>query len=159
MFGLTDNVLVSVLNAVFNQDAAAPISTAAYNLCSTRSLRSHRFGAQWLVGVLHIVTDWKLWALDANEVFILACATLEQYPVNGWIPLILVALNKVPSEDKVLSNVVDTVAYHAHSNIMPRHSTILGFAEFIRLPLAYTLEIHYPVIIELLPWKDLHPEV
>jgi hypothetical protein len=159
MLRFTDDLPVSILNAVFDEDPTAPISTATHNLCLTRSLLASRLGAQGRKGMLHVVTDWILWALNPDEILIIPSTTFEQKPINALVPLILVPLDKVPPEDKVFSNVIDTVANQAHRNIMPWHPAVVGLAEFIRLPFANALKIHDAVVIEVLSWEYLHSKV
>ena len=128
MFSLADNLLVSVLDAVFNQNATAPISATANDLGLAGPLLAPGLGAQRLVGMLHVVSDWILRALNTNEVLVLSGATLEQKPINALISLVFITIDKVPTEDKVFSNVINRVTNQTHCNIVPRHSTILGLA-------------------------------
>lgn len=131
MLSFTDDFFVSILDAVFNQDAAAPISATSNNLCSNGSLLATELGAQRRVGVLHIVTDWVLGALNGNNIFIISSATFEKKPINARVSLILVTLDEVPPEDKVFSNVIDRVTNQTHSDVMPWHSAVLCFTDLI----------------------------
>jgi hypothetical protein len=131
MLSFADNLLVSVLDAVFDQDTAAPISTTSNNLCSNGSLLATELGVQRRIGVLHVVTNWVLGALDGNKIFIISSATFEKKPINACVSFILVTLDEIPPEDKVFSNVIDRVTNQSHSDIMPWHPAVLCFTDLI----------------------------
>lgn len=109
--------------------------------------------------MLHIVAAWIFRTLHSDKVFVFTGASLQQEPVDGRITLVLVAFDKVPSQHEMLGNVVDTVTHQTHGHVVPGHPTELGFADFVGLPIAHTLEVHDPVIVEFLTGEDLVPQV
>ena len=85
-----------------------------------------------------VCSDRKLGSLHRDEVLVLPFAALKCNPIKPIIPFVLVALAKVPSlsscqlylvstdqpshQNKMLSNIVDTVTNDSHGNIMPWHT-------------------------------------
>jgi hypothetical protein len=150
-----NDLLVGILDAMLGQDSTAPVGAAADDLSSCIALFPKRLRAQRLEGVLDIVTTRVLGTLHSDKVFVVTKAALKSKPIHALITLVLIPLDEVPPKDEVLRNIVDTVSHQAHGYIVPRHPAILCLAEFIRLPLAHTLEIHYAVVIEILTGEDL----
>lgn len=54
----------------------------------------------------------------------------------------------------MLGNVEHTRANDGHGDIVPRHATIFGLAQFVLVPVLYFLEIHDSVVVEVLTWPD-----
>lgn len=104
--------------------------------------------------MLHVVTNWELGALNANEVLVFSSSTLEQEPINHWIALVLVTLDEIPAMNKMLGDVIDTVTDQPHRDIVPWHPTVFSLAKLISLPFFYTLEVYDSVVVEVLPGKD-----
>ena len=159
MLGFANNFNVSILDTVLEQDSTAPVSTAAHNLCIHSALVSAGLGVQGLKGMLNIFSARIFRSLNCNKVFIRAIATLKQEPIDTLIPLVLVTLNKVPTEDEVLCNIIHSITNQSHGNIMPRHSAIFCLAQFVTLPLLHTLEIHDTIVVEFLAREDIVLEV
>ena len=159
MLGVANDFNVSILDTMLEQDSTAPVSTAAHNLCIHSALISTGLGVQGLKGMLNIFSARIFRPLNCNKVFIRAVASLKHEPINTLIPLVLVTLNKVPTEDKMLCNIVHSITNQSHSNIVPRHSAIFGLAQLVALPLLHTLEIHDTVVVEFLTREDIVLEV
>lgn len=155
MLRITDDVDISILDAVLDQNATAPVGATADDLSVRRALVPTGLRAQRLEWVLHIISARELRALHGHEVFIIAGTALKHQPVHVMIPLVLVTLDKVPPEHKMFRNVVYGVAGQAHANVMPWHSAILGLGQLVLLPLPDVLEIHDAVVVELLAGEEL----
>lgn len=105
--------------------------------------------------MLYVFSNWMLRPLYANQVFIFCSNTFHQEPIILFISLIFIALAKIPSQYKMLGDIVDTRAYDSHSDVVPRHAAIFGFGQFIVLPILYRLEVHNAIIVEVLAGEDL----
>ena len=159
MLGVANDFNVSILDTMLEQDSTAPVSTAAHNLCIHSALVSTGLGVQGVKGMLNIFSARIFRPLNRNKVFIRAVASLKHEPINTLIPLVLVTLDEVPTEDKMLCNIVHSITNQSHSNIVPRHSAIFGLAQLVALPLLHTLEIHDTVVVEFLTREDIVLEV
>ena len=121
VLGLGDDFLVRVLDGVLGEDAAAPVTGATHDLRMHRSLGLFRPDSirQRRKRLLDVVAAGKLGFLHRENVVVTA---FQPQPVEALIPLILVALDKVPSEDEVFGNIVDAFANHTHCDVMPWHA-------------------------------------
>lgn len=72
--------------------------------------------------------------------------------------LVFVALDEVPAQNKVFGDVIHTVALQAHSDVVPGHAAEVDFADFIALPVLYALEVHDPVVVEVLSRENVIPQ-
>lgn len=102
--------------------------------------------------MLKVISTGVFWTLNRSNVFI---AAFEHQPVDVFISLILVSFDAIPSEDKVLGDIVDTVTRQAHCNIVPGHASIISFVEFVVLPVLHALKVHDTVVVEVLAWENL----
>ncbi len=50
----------------------------------------------------------------------------------------------------MLGDVINTRPYNAHCHIVPGHSTVFGFAQFILLPVIDVFEVHDAIVVEVL---------
>ena len=112
-------------------------------------------GVQIWCNTAHVVTAGMFGSLNTSQVLILAFAALQDDPVISVVALVLVTFGKVPTEDKVLSNVIYARTDNTHCNVVPGHATIVGLADFVLLPILYILEVHDAVIVEILAGPDL----
>lgn len=159
MLRVSNDLNVSILDTVFNQNSTAPVSTAAHQLCSHSALSPTRLRVQRPEGVLNIVTAREFRALDRDKVLVFASASLEREPIDIVIPLVLVTFHVVPTKDKMLSDIVYTVTNQAHGNVVPWHPAIFCLADLIALPVLHTLEIHDAVVVKFLTGEDIIVEV
>lgn len=104
--------------------------------------------------MLNIVSTWIFWTLHANEVLILSLLAFHNEPVNGPIALVLVSLDMVPPQDKVLRDIVDTVSDQGKRYIVPWHAPKLTLAELVLLPVVDGLKVHDPIVVEVLAGED-----
>ena len=102
-----------------------------------------------------IFAHWMFWTLNGYKVFEIPFSALHGQPVKAFCPLVLVALDEVPTQDKVLCDVIDAVSNDPHGDVMPGHSAIVCFAELVRLPVVDALEVHDAVVVEVLTWEEL----
>lgn len=102
----------------------------------------------------NVVAHRVLWSLNTNQILGVSCAALKLEPVIAFIALLLVTLAKVPTQDKVLRDVVHAPPNEPHANIVPWHPPILGLGELVRLPVVDGVEVHDPVVVEILAWKN-----
>lgn len=131
---IPDEFFISSLNTVLIQNTTTPICTTSDNLRFYGSLICfQRLGLEWLQWVFEIFSDWKFWSLHTDQIFMLACSAFKADPIEPRITLVLVAFDKVPAESKMLGNVVDTWTYHTHGYVVPWHTTVICFAEFVVL--------------------------
>lgn len=72
--------------------------------------------------------------------------------------LVFIALDEIPAQNKVFSNVIHTVTLQAHGHIVPGHAAIVDFADFVALPVLYALEVHDPVVVEILSRENVVPQ-
>ena len=92
--------------------------------------------------------------LHSNDILILLMA-LHNQPVHSIAALILITLDKVPAQNEMLGNIIDTVTHQTHGNIVPRHAAVLGFTDLVALPVCHALEVHDAVVVEFLAWEDI----
>jgi hypothetical protein len=102
--------------------------------------------------MLNIVSTGIFWTLNGSDIFL---AAFEHQPIDVVISLIFVSLHAIPSEDKVLGDIVDTVTRQAHCNIVPGHASVICFVEFVVLPVIHALKVHDTVVVEVLAWENL----
>ena len=100
--------------------------------------------------MVHILANGMLWSLYPEEILILPVPTFEGQPIESGVALVLVPFAVVPAENKMFGNVIDTGTNDAHGNVMPRHTSVLGFAQFVVCPVVDTLEVHDAVVVEVL---------
>lgn len=155
MFRFPDNLRIRILYAMFCQDSRGPVSTTPYNLSMNCILLSVMLRTQWCQRMLNIFSARKLRALNTNKTFILTSAALNQEIIHFRVAFVLVSLNAVPSQHEMLSNVIDTGTHQTHSDVMPGHTPIIGFVEFIGLPVFDALEVHDTIVVEILTWENL----
>jgi hypothetical protein len=105
--------------------------------------------------MLDILATRILRTLDRDDILILAGTTLYQQPIYIISQLVFIPLDKVPAKDKVLCDIVDTIADQAHCDVVPWHSPVLGLAQLIVLPVLNTLEVHDTVVVEVLAREDV----
>lgn len=105
--------------------------------------------------MLDVVTTGMLWSLNASQVLVLAFTAFQDNPVISVVALVLVTLDKVPTKNKVLRNIIDARADNGHGNVMPGHAAIVGLADFILLPVLNILKVHDAVVVEVLAGPDL----
>ena len=159
VLGITNDLNVSILDAVLHQNSTAPVGATAHNLSPDRALVAARLAVQWPERMLDVITARELGTLDRNKVFVLACTTLQQEPVHAFIALVLVTLDKVPAENEMFSDIVNTITDQTHGNVVPRHPAVIRFTQFVALPLLHALEVHDAVVVELLTGEDVVTEV
>jgi len=95
-----------------------------------------------------------LWPLNRNKIFVFTVQTFKAEPIDCFVCLVFVTLDEVPSENEVLRDIVYTVSNDTHGDVVPRHATIIGFAEFVIAPVVDGLEIHDTVVVEVLAGED-----
>lgn len=93
--------------------------------------------------------------MNPNEIFVGTFAPLEHKPIVSSISLVLVSLYEIPSQNEMLSDIINTIPHNTHGNIMPWHASILRFAQLITLPVRHRLEIHNTIIIKILAGPNL----
>lgn len=155
MLRFADNLRICILDAMFRQDSRGPVSTASHDLSMNCTLFTVRLRAQWRQGMLDIFSARKLRALNTNETFILASPTLDQEIIHFRVAFVFVSLNTVPSQYKMLGNVINTGTHQTHGDVVPGHTAIIGFVEFIVLPVFDALKVHDTIIVEILAGEDL----
>lgn len=152
---VANSFTVGILDTMLVQDSTTPVITTAHNLGPNRALVAARLVGQRSQRVVNIITTRILGPLDRNQILVLVCATLHEQPVHIVTALVLVALDKVPSEDEVLCDVIDGVSNQTHGDIVPGHATELSLADFVALPVLHALEIHDTVVVEFLSGEDI----
>lgn len=155
VFGIADNLTVGILNTVLVQNTAAPIIAASNDLRTNRPLLSTRFAGQWRQWMLDVLAAGVLWALNSNQIFIIPKSTLHHKPIHIIGTLVLITLYKVPAQNKVLCNIVDTVTNQTHGYVVPRHAPEVSLAQLIALPVLDALEVHDSVVVEVLAREDI----
>ena len=55
----------------------------------------------------------------------------------------------------MLGYVIDTGTHQTHGDVVPGHTAIIGFVEFIGLPVFDALKVHDTIVVEILAWEDL----
>lgn len=109
--------------------------------------------------MLDVVPGGTVWTLHADQVLVFASPAFQQKPIHVFFALVLVSLDAVPPQDKMLGNVVDARSHQADGDIMPGHAGVLGLAKFIVQPVVDVLEIHDPAVVEVLPGPDVFIQV
>ena len=104
---------------------------------------------------MDVLSNRMLRPLDCNQVLIFTFTALKSKPVEAFITLVLVTLDKVPTQLEVLGDVVDTRSDDTHSHIVPWHATVISLAQLVTLPILDVLEIHDAVVVEILSREDL----
>lgn len=120
--------------------------------CARVSVGHGAQGRQWM---LNVVANRVCRTLNSYQRLVGSSAAFEHQPVDLAVSLILVSFHAVPSEDKVLGDIVDTVTRQAHCNVVPGHASEVGFVEFVVLPVVYALKVHDTVVVEVLAWENL----
>lgn len=156
---VSDDLTVCVLNTVLGQDTARPIGTASYELRMDGALDVSRVRSAGLDvhrrdGMVNVLSNRMLRPLDCNQILIFAFTTLKSKPIETLVTLVLVTLDKVPTQLEVLGNVVDTRSDDTHSHIVPWHASIISLAQLVTLPILDILEIHDAVVVEILSRED-----
>lgn len=143
---------VGVLYTMFCENTAAPVSTAADNLCMDGSLvlMRPRLCFTRCQRMMDVFSYGMLGSLDSDQVLVFPFPTFHGQPVEAVISLVLVTLDKIPAKNKVLCNIVHAISDHTHGHIMPRHTSVICLAELIRLPVFHGLEIHDAIVVEVL---------
>lgn len=159
VLSLTDDLLVSILDAMFRQNSTAPVGATSYDLRPCKALLAERLRVERRKRVLQVLAARELRTLNGNQIFVVPSTTLQHQPVHTVVPFVLVPLDEVPPQDEVLCDVIHTVTHHTHGDVVPRHSTILSLAKLVGLPVAHALEIHDAVVVKLLSGEDLVPQV
>ena len=108
--------------------------------------------------MLDVLSAGVLGSLHGDDIFFFAYETFHEEPIDVVAALVFVALDEVPTQNKVFGNVVHTVALQAHGHVVPGHATKVGFADFVALPVFYALEVHDPVVVEVLSWENVAPQ-
>jgi hypothetical protein len=158
VLGIANNLAVGILNTVLVQNTTAPIIAASNNLRANRPLLSTRLAGQWRQWMLDVLAAGVLWSLDSNQIFIIPKSALHHKPIHIIGTLVLVTLDKVPTQNKVLCNIVDAVANQAHGYVVPRHAPEVSLAQLITLPVLDALEVHDSVVVKVLPREDIIPQ-
>lgn len=155
VLGFANDLAVGILNGMILQDAAGPVGAGSHKLRTNSTPIVEVLGAEGRDWMLDVVANGMLRPLDTHQILVFALAALKYNPVVTSISLVLVSLDKIPTEDKVLGNVINTGANYRHADIVPWHAPILGLAQFILLPVLDLLEIHDAVIVEILARPNL----
>lgn len=156
---VSDDLTVCVLDTVLGQDTARPIGTASYELRMDGALDVSRVRSAGLDvhrrdGMVNVLSNRMLRPLDCNQILIFAFTTLKSKPIETLVTLVLVTLDKVPTQLEVLGNVVDTRSDDTHSHIVPWHASIISLAQLVTLPILDILEIHDAIVVEVLSRED-----
>ena len=149
---ITNEFDVGVLDALLLwPDAAAPVAAAAHNLCmhSTPVVLSNR---RW--GMLDKVADGKLGALHADEILVFSLESVQSDPVVPRVSFVFVALDEVPSKDKVFCNVEYARPDDTHSNVVPRHAPVHRLVQCIRNPVFDVAKVENPIVVVVLARED-----
>ena len=157
MLDVPDDFAIGVLDAVLSQDAATPVTATADDLSMDGTLLSLGPGSvlergQWMIDVF---TNRVLRTLDGHQILILAFAAGHRQPIHVVRSFVLVALDKVPAEDKVLGDIVDAVTNDTHGGVVPGHAAVVGFTQLIGLPIFDCMEIHDAIVVEVLAREHL----
>jgi len=133
VFRIADDLTVGVLNAVFCQDATAPVGAAANDLRvhGAGVLVGPGFGSYVRQGMVDVLAHRMCRPLNGYEVLKVPFSTLHCKPVIARGPLIFVALDEIPAKNEVLCNVIDTISNKTHGDVMPWHAAIVCFAELV----------------------------
>lgn len=152
MLGVLNDLAISILDTVLGQYTTTPITATADYLCVNGALLA--FGPrpifEWRKWVIDVFSDRVFRALNRDQILVLAFSSGHGQPIDLFGTLVFVALDKVPTEDEMLGNVEDTISDKAHGDIMPGHTAVVGFAQFIGLPVLNGLEIHDAIVVEIL---------
>ena len=155
MLGVPNQARPGILNTVLDQDSAAPVGTAPDNLRRDGALFPPGLGFQRRQRMQMILAHGIHRALDAYQRLIVSLAATQFQPVDSRIALVLVTLDMVPAQHKVLGNIIDTVADDAHGHVMPGHARKLGLVHLILPPVLHGLEVHDAIVVEVLAREDL----
>jgi hypothetical protein len=104
--------------------------------------------------MVYVAAHRELGSLNPDEIFIVSRSTFQSDPWVSLVTLILVTLDKVPSEYKVLRDVINTGAYYAHCHVVPRHASVFYFAQLVGLPVLDILKVQDAVVVEVLARED-----
>lgn len=105
--------------------------------------------------MLDVVTARVRGTLHSDQVLVISFATLKHEPVEPRVSLVLVALGKVPSQHKVLRNVVNARTNDCHGHVVPGHAAVVSFAKLVLLPVSDFVEVHDAVVVEVLARPNL----
>jgi hypothetical protein len=105
--------------------------------------------------MLDIFTAGVLGTLNGDDILIRTGTTFHKHPIDIITALVLIALDKVPPQNEVLGDIVDTVSDQTHGDVVPRHATVISLAELVALPVFHALEVHDAVVIEFLAREDV----
>jgi hypothetical protein len=105
--------------------------------------------------MLDVLAAGVLWPLNSNQIFIIPKSALHHKPIHIVSTLVLVTLDKVPAQNKVLCDIVDAVANQAHGYVVPRHAPEVSLAQLIALPVLDALEVHDSIVVEVLAREDV----
>ena len=155
MLGAPYDLAVGVLDGVLGQDAARPVGAGADYLRVDAAAVVEVLGREGRYGVHDVFPHGVAWTLDADQILVHTLAAAELQPVKLVVALVLVTLDKVPAQDEMLGDVVDARPDHAHSDVVPWHTTVVGLAQLVLLPILHVLEVHHPVVVEVLAGPDL----
>ena len=109
--------------------------------------------------MMDVVADRELGPLDPNKVLVLSISSFQYEPIIPFVAFIFVPLTEVPAKNKVLGDIVNTWTDDAHSDIVPRHSSVFCFGELVCLPVLNIFEIENAIVVVILSRKNLvlHP--
>lgn len=105
--------------------------------------------------MLNVLAAGVFRPLNSNQILISLESTFHHKPIHIIGALVLVTLDKVPAQHKVLCNIVDAIANQAHGYVVPRHAPVVSLAQLIALPVLDTLEVHDPVVVEVLARENI----
>lgn len=107
--------------------------------------------------MLDVLAARIFWPLNSHQILIVPDSIFHHKPIYIVGTFVLVALDEVPAQHKVLSDIVYTITNQSHGYVVPRHAPEVSLAQLITLPVLDTLEVHDPVVVEVLTGKDVIP--